>query len=58
MTVKQLIKKLSKLPEDTKVLIPNSNLYIDGDYVVTEVVDYSCMDGTVLIDTDYKRRVE
>ncbi|MCR5312169.1 MAG: hypothetical protein K6E54_00705 [Bacteroidaceae bacterium] len=57
MTVKQLIKKLSKLPEDTEVLIPNRNLYRDGEYVVTEVDDYSCMDGTVLLDTDYERWV-
>lgn len=53
MTVKQLIKKLSKLPEDTEVLIPNSDLYKNGYYVATEVDDYSFSDK-VLIDTDYE----
>lgn len=56
MTVKQLIKKLSKCPEDAKVLIPNDEMYEDGMYYATNIEEYD--DGTVLIDTDYKKRDE
>jgi hypothetical protein len=55
MTVKQLIKKLSKYSEDTEVLIPNSEMYVDGIYHVTHIEEYN--DGTILIDTDYTRKV-
>lgn len=55
LTVKQLIKKLSKYSEDTEVLIPNSEMYVDGIYHVTNIEEY--IDGTVLIDTDYKKKV-
>lgn len=58
MTVKQLIKKLSQLPEDAEVLLPNRCIFRDGYYAVTEVDDYSVSDGTILIDTDYKRQIE
>ena len=58
MTVKQLIKKLSKLPEDAKVIIPNADLYVNGYYAATEVDDSFLSEGVVLIDTDYERRVE
>lgn len=56
MTVKQLIKKLSKCPEDAKVLIPNDAMYFDSMYYATNIEEYD--DGTVLIDTDYKKRDE
>ena len=54
MTVKQLIKKLSKYPEDAKVLIPNDEMFEDGLYHATEINAYD--DGTVVIDTDYKKK--
>lgn len=54
MTVKQLIKKLSKCPEDAKVLIPNDEMYEDGMYHVTNIEEYD--DGTIVIDTDYKKK--
>lgn len=56
MTVKELIKKLSKCQEDAKVLIPNDEMYEDGMYYVTNIEEYD--DGTILIDTDYKKRDE
>jgi len=55
MTVKQMIKKLSKYSEDAKVLISNSSMYVDGLYYVTSIDEYD--DCTILIDTDYKRKV-
>ncbi len=56
MTVKQLIKKLSKYPQDAEVLIPNSEMYVDGIYHVTNIEEYD--GGAILIDTDYKAESE
>ena len=54
MTVIQLIKKLSKYPENAEILIPNDEMYVDGIYYATNIEEY---DGnTILIDTDYKKR--
>ena len=55
MTVKQLINKLQKMPEDATVYVENNNAYINGAYkVVSSEVDYFDNDNTVLIGTDYK----
>ena len=54
MTVKQMIKKLSKYPEEAKVLIPNDEMHIEGMYYATSIEEYD--DGTVLIDTDYEKK--
>lgn len=56
MTVKQLMNKLKKMPEDAEVLIPNSEMNVDGIYYATNIEEYE--DGTVLIDTDYEKRVK
>ena len=56
MTVKQLINKLKRLPEDYKVVIPNDEMYFDGFYHATGVEEY--INGTVIIETDYKKRIE
>lgn len=56
MTVKELIKKLSKCPEDSEVLIPNDSMHLDGHYYVTNIEEYD--DGTIVIDTDYEKRDE
>ena len=37
MTTDDLIKKLSKLPENTEVIVRNDNLYINGEYKVFEI---------------------
>ncbi len=58
MKVKQLIKELSKLPENAEVLIPNRDLFYNGYYTVTDVDNSTFPDGRVLIDTDYKERTE
>lgn len=58
MTVKQLIKKLSKLPENAEVCISNNELFMNGHYVATKVDDYTfSSQGVILIDTDYEKRV-
>ena len=56
MTVKQLINKLKKYPEDAKIVVDNDECYFDGIYFVTSVEEYE--EGTVLIATDYEKRLE
>lgn len=55
MTVKQLVRKLSKLPQDATVTMPNYSLYLDGDYKVTGVKLWD--ENEVTIVTDYKKMV-
>lgn len=60
MTVKQLIEKLSKLPENAEVFIPNDADYIDGYYAATEIDNCTFAEGgnLVFIDTDYEKRID
>lgn len=59
MTVKQLINKLKKMPEDAIVFVYNDCVYLDGSYkVVSSEVEYFDCDNTVVIGTDYKHREE
>jgi hypothetical protein len=53
MTVKQLINKLKKYPEDANVVLYNDEAYFDGAYFATDVEEYE--EGVVLIATDYKK---
>ncbi len=58
MTVKQLMNKLKKLPEKMIVTVYNNEMFIDGEYVATSVVVFDESDNTVMIGTDYKKRIE
>lgn len=59
MTVKQLINKLKKMPEDATVFVYNDNAFFDGSYkVVSSEVEYFDWDNSVVIGTDYKNREE
>lgn len=53
MTVKQLIKKLKKMPQDSKVIYVSTHLFVSGTYEVDKVDDYQ--DGTVVLDSKYKK---
>ncbi len=53
MTVKQLIDKLKKMPQESKVIFANLNVILNGAYEVDGVDDYQ--DGTVVIDSNYKK---
>lgn len=55
MTVKQLIKKLKKMPQEAVVTISNDSTWINGEYIVTSVEIRDC--STVEICTDYKKRI-
>lgn len=56
MTVSQIIKKLSKMPQDATVTISNNDWYVNGEYKVTSVETYDC--ETVEICTDYRHRLD
>lgn len=56
MTVKQLINKLKKYPEDANVVLDNDESCIDDIYFATSVEEYE--EGVVLIATDYKKRLK
>ncbi len=56
MTVKQLINKLKKLPEDATVTVYNNELFYDGEYVATSVC-FTKEENTAMIDTNYKKRL-
>ncbi|MBP5595010.1 MAG: hypothetical protein J6Y02_06485 [Pseudobutyrivibrio sp.] len=56
MTVKQLINKLKKLPEDAKVITVNNNSYINGLYE-TKGIDYDEMGNYVIIDKDTDKKL-
>lgn len=59
MTVKQLINKLKKMPEDATVYVYNDNAYFNGSYkVVSSEVEYFDCDNSVAIGTDYKHKEE
>ena len=59
MTVKQLINKLNKMPEDATVFVYNDNAYFDGSYkVVSSEVEYFDYNNSVVVGTDYKYREE
>lgn len=56
MTVKQLIGKLKKLPEDAVVTIYNNEMFLDGEYVATSVF-FRKDANTAMIDTNYEKRL-
>lgn len=57
MTVKELMKKIEKCNPDSIVVIPNEDIFVNGEYETTdlEVQDYN---NTVRIDSDHENLVE
>ena len=53
MTVKQMMRKLSKMPEDAKVIFSITYAIIEGAYEVDSVEDWQ--DGTVFLDSKHKK---
>ena len=56
MTVAELIERLRSYPQDAEVVIPNRDLWLNGDYFVTNVTDYT--HETVMIETDYEELLD
>ena len=56
MTVKQLMRSLSKYPEDAEIVITNTNSYVNGVYVATRIV-YDEEDNQVEVESNYKKLV-
>mgnify|MGYP006958195859 CR=1 FL=1 len=52
MKVKQLMNKLKKCNPEATVYVPNSDLWVNGLYVATEI-EYNDERNEVLIDTDH-----
>ena len=61
-TVGELIERLQKLQKDAKVVIPNYDLYENGTYAVTRVVNFGHVKGLktcfVALDTSYSTRYD
>ena len=57
MTVKQLMNKLKKMPEDAIIVVPNTSNYFDGEYKATTVESWEDDGKYVTIDTDYKKAI-
>lgn len=56
LTVKQLMNKLSKMPEDAKIVMCNHDVYNDGMYYVDNAQYDDTMDEPqVEIMSEYKR---
>ena len=56
MTVKQLVKILTRLPEESRVLFENTDIFLNGYYEVTEVDDFG--NGIVVLDSNHKKNYE
>ena len=56
MTVKQLMNKLKRMPEDAKVVMYNQDLFVNGMYYATDAeYDETMGEPQVEIMTDYER---
>lgn len=57
LTVKDLIEILNTRPQDAKVIVHNTSMFVDGDYYATrsDIEVYSDVEGEtqVMIGTNY-----
>lgn len=51
MTVTELIERLRSYPQDANVIVQNTEMYISGFYIATDVEDFDY--NTVLISSDH-----
>lgn len=56
MTVSELIERLRSYPQDAEVIIKNTDMYINGYYIATEVEDFNY--NTVLISSNYDEMLD
>ncbi len=55
MTVKELKKKLSEMPEDADIIFCNDDTYLMGDYYATDI-EYDSNEHEARIVSDHKWR--
>lgn len=51
MTVTELIERLRSYPQDAEIVVENTDIYINGFYIATEVKDFDY--NTVLISSNH-----
>ena len=51
MTVTELIERLKSYPQDAVIVVENTDMYINGYYVATEVEDF--VNNIVLISSNH-----
>ena len=56
MTVAELIERLRSYPQDAEVIIKNTDMYINGYYIATDIEDFEF--HTVLISSDYEELLD
>ena len=56
MTVTELIERLRSYPQDAEVIIENTDVYINGYYIATDVEDFDY--HTVLISSDHEELLD
>lgn len=56
MTVTELIERLKSYPQDAEVVVENTEMYISGFYIATDVEDF--VNNTVLISSDHDERLD
>jgi len=55
MTVKQLIEKLSYMPQDIEVIIRNDDSYLSGVYKVTDAIRWDKNEAEIVTDYEWRR---
>ena len=56
MTVSELIERLRSYPQDAEIVVENTEMFIDGFYIATEVEDF--VNDTVLISSNHDERLD
>lgn len=51
MTVTELIERLRSYPQDAEIVVENTDVFINGFYIATEVEDFDY--NTVLISSNH-----
>ena len=56
MTVAELIERLRSYPQDAEIVVKNTDVYLNGFYIATEVEDFD--HNTVLISSNHDEMLD
>ena len=56
MTVAELIERLRSYPQDAGIVVENTDVYINGFYIATDVEDFD--HNTVLISSNHDEMLD